>query len=382
MSQPGEEPAARFAAALSRHPEPAAAAGEVVGRLGELLGAPPSLAMLFVSGTHVDAVDDIVDAIDTLLTPHVLVGATAVGVVGGDTEIEETDGLAIWACTGVEAQPFRLESLPGNPPLVAGLPEGIEPGSTVVAVADPYTFPIEVLVEQVNQDHPGVALVGGLASATGQSDRNRVVLGDTVHLDGGAGFVLPPGVATPVVSQGCRPIGSPWVITDADSQLVRQLGGQPALTRLTQVVEGLTSAERASAARGLFVGVVADEQRARFDQGDFLIRGVLGADRTSGAIAVGDRVGVGQVLQFQIRDAASASSDLDRLMETVEGRSALLFTCNGRGSRLFSRPNHDAARVHQTVGNAVSGMFCAGELGPIAGRNAVHAFTATVLVFQ
>jgi small ligand-binding sensory domain FIST len=382
MSSSTEPGGARFAAALSRHPDPAAAAGEVVGRLSDLLAAPPSLAMLFVSGAHVDAASDIVDAIDTLLAPHVLVGATAVGVVAGDTEVEDADGLAMWACTGLEAQPFRLEALPGSPPLVAGLPDEIEPGSTVVAVADPHTFPVDILVEQLNELHPGVALVGGLASATGASDRNRVVLGATVHLDGGAGFVLPPGVATPVVSQGCRPIGSPWVITGADSQLVHQLGGQPALIRLTQVVEGLTTAERASAARGLFVGVVADEQQARFGQGDFLIRGVLGAERTTGAIAVGDRVEVGQVLQFQIRDATSASNDLDRLLGPVEGRSALLFTCNGRGTHLFTEPNQDATRVRQAVGDAVSGMFCAGELGPIAGRNAIHAFTATVLVFR
>jgi small ligand-binding sensory domain FIST len=208
------------------------------------------------------------------------------------------------------------------------------------------------------------------------------VLGGTVHLDGGAGVVLPAGAATAIVSQGCRPVGSPWVITDARGQLVRELGGRPALERLTQVVEGLSGAERASAAGGLHVGLVADEQQAQFDQGDFLIRGVLGADRSSGAIAVGDAVDVGQILQFQIRDASSASKDLRRLLGPVQGRSALLFTCNGRGTHLFPKPNHDAAQIYEHVCSAVSGMFCAGELGPIAGRNAMHAFTATVLVFH
>jgi small ligand-binding sensory domain FIST len=371
-----------LAAAASRHPDPATAAGEVVGRLNELLGASPALAVLFVSGAHIDHIGDIVDAIDTLLAPRAMIGASAVGVVAGAEEIEEGDGVSVWACTGVEAAPFRLESLPGSPPLVAGLPGAIEPGSTVVAVADPNSFPVEVLVEQLNDHHPGVALVGGLASATGSSDRNRVVLGSAVHVDGGVGFVLPPAVATVVVSQGCRPIGSPWVITEAESQLVRQLGGKPALERLTQVIEGLTAGERSSAGRGLYVGVVADERQPVFDQGDFLIRGVLGADRRSGAIAIGERATVGQILQFQIRDASSASAELDRLLSGVTGRSALLCTCNGRGTHLFSEPNHDAARVSQTVGPHVAGMFCAGELGPIAGRNAVHAFTATVLVFH
>ena len=31
-------------------------------------------------------------------------------------------------------------------------------------------------------------------------------------------------------------------------------------------------------------------------------------------------------------------------------------------------------------GGAVAGMFCAGEVGPVRGRNHVHGFTASVLL--
>lgn len=371
-----------FAAALSRHPDPAEATAEVVGRVRDELGPDrPSVAMLFASGAHVTALDDIVATVTSLLAPEVLVGTTAIGVVGGAQEIEAGDGVALWAATGVPATPMRLEALPGHPPLLAGLPDVIDPGSTVVVVADPYTFPVDALVDELNQVHPGVGLVGGLASAPGGPEQNRLVLGGDVLLDGAAGFVLPPGVATPIVSQGCRPIGSPWVVTEADGQLVRTLGGRPALERLSEMIETMSEADRVTASQGLHVGVVANEQEESFDQGDFLIRGLLGAERSTGSVAVGDEVEVGQVIQFQVRDAASASAELDRLLTGVEGRSSLLFTCNGRGTHLFPEPNHDASRVQAVVGDAVSGMFCAGELGPIGPRNAVHGFTATVLVF-
>jgi len=371
-----------FAAALSRHPDPAEATAEVVGRLRDELGTDrPSVAMLFASGDHIAALDDIVATVTSLLAPEVLVGTTAVGVVGGAEEIEAGDAVALWAAAGVPAQPMRLEALPGHPPLLAGVPDAIEPGSTVVVVADPYTFPVDALVDELNQAHPGVNLVGGLASAPGGPERNRLVLGSDVLLDGAAGFVLPPGVATPIVSQGCRPIGSPWVVTGADGQLVRTLGGRPALERLSEMIEAMSDADRLTASQGLHVGVVANEQEESFDQGDFLIRGLLGAERSTGSVAVGDEVEVGQVIQFQVRDAASASAELDRLLTGVEGRSSLVFTCNGRGTHLFPEPNHDASRVQAVVGDAVSGMFCAGELGPIGPRNAVHGFTATVLVF-
>lgn len=148
------------------------------------------------------------------------------------------------------------------------------------------------------------------------------------------------------------------------------------------MIEALSDHERTNAARGLHAGVVANERQDSFDQGDFLIRGVLGADRASGSVAIGYQAEIGEVLQFQVRDEDSASRELDRLLEPVEGRSALVFTCNGRGSHLFSTPSHDADRIQRQVGPAVAGMFCAGELGPIADRNAVHGYTATVLAFS
>jgi small ligand-binding sensory domain FIST len=375
-----------FASGLSAHPDPAEAVAEVVVQVSERLPGAPTMAVVFASGSAVAVLDQVVAAIDALLGPETLIGATAVGVLAGSEEIEEGDGLALWAATGVPATPVRLESLGGSPPLVVGLPDsgpgGLVEGSTLVVLADPYTFAVDAFVAELNESARPVHLVGGLASATGGPERNRLVLGSEVHLSGAVGLVLPPGVADPVVSQGCRPIGSPWVVTEAQGQMVHQLGGRQALERLNEVIESLSDTDRSAAARGLHVGIVANDQQATFDQGDFLIRGLLGADRGTGAVAIGDRAEVGQVLQFQVRDEASASSELDRLLSPVEGRGALVFTCNGRGSHLFSVANHDAARVHQSLGPAVAGMFCAGELGPIADRNAVHGFTATVLAFH
>ncbi|MDH3682296.1 MAG: FIST C-terminal domain-containing protein [Acidimicrobiia bacterium] len=369
-----------YAAGLSRHPDAAAAVGEVVGAIGDRLSGSPSVSVLFVSGSHIDSLPEIVDTIHTVLAPDTLIGTTAVGVVGGAEEVESGDAVALWAATGVPAASLRLEALPGSPPLLAGLPDRVEAGATVLVLADPYSYPIDALVDHVNDQPEQVGLVGGLASAS--PERNRVVLDDEIHLDGAVGLLLGPDSARPIVSQGCRPIGSPWVVTGADGQLVRTLGGQSAMDRLTAVIEGLSDHDRRIAARGLHVGLVADEQQAEFDQGDFLIRGVLGAERSSGSVAVGDEVRIGQILQFQIRDSASASAELDRLLDGAAGRSALVFTCNGRGSHLFDELHHDASRVHGVVGDAVSGMFCAGELGPIADHNAVHGFTATVLLFD
>lgn len=376
MSEP------RFAAGLSSHPDAATAVGEVAGSVAEQLDGPPTVGMLFVAGRHVAAIDDIVETVQAVLSPEVLVGGTSVGVAGGAEEVEDGDAVSLWAATGLAVSSFRLETLGGQPPLVMGVPDEIDEGSILVVVADPATMPVDVLVEQINERPSSPAVVGGLALAAGGPAGTRLVFDDRVVLEGAVGFVLPPGVASTFVSQGCRPIGAPWVVTDADGQLIKSLGGQEAMHRLTSVIESLPPEDRAAAARGLHIGLVANDQQAEFGQGDFLIRALLGAERETGAIAVGDRVEVGQVVQFQVRDATSASKEVDRLLAEIEGRSSLLFTCNGRGTHLFDEPSHDASRVQERVPGPLAGMFCAGELGPIAGRNAVHGFTLTAVVFS
>ena len=122
-------------------------------------------------------------------------------------------------------------------------------------------------------------------------------------------------------------------------------------------------------------------------------RGVLGADRRTGAVAVGDVVPVGATVQFQVRDARTAGEDLVTLLRghTTSARAlgqgepaaALVFTCNGGGSFTFRDAHHDAAIVDETLGGVpAAGMFCAGELGAIGARNALHGFTDSVAVFR
>jgi small ligand-binding sensory domain FIST len=192
-----------------------------------------------------------------------------------------------------------------------------------------------------------------------------------------------------LVSQGCRPIGDPFTVTAADGNLVQGLGGRPAVTRLQDLAASVSGPDRELLALGVQVGIVIDEYGGERRQGDFLIRGVLGAQPETGAIAIGDEVEVGQTLQFHVRDAASADQDLQRILDTeaaaLGGRrpaGALLFTCNGRGSRLFPEPSHDTGQLAKVLGDIpVAGFFCAGELGPVGGQNYLHAFTASIAMF-
>jgi len=185
-----------------------------------------------------------------------------------------------------------------------------------------------------------------------------------------------------VVSQGCRPVGQPYVVTRSEGNRIEELAGRAAIERVQDTASEASEEDRSLMRAGLHLGVVVDEHQTDFLRGDFLVRNVLGGDPGTGAIVVGDDVSVGQTVQFQVRDAAAADEDLRELLSGVEAEAALLFTCNGRGRRFFGVPDHDAGVLDQLLGPLpVAGALCAGEVGPVGGQNFLHGFTASVALF-
>lgn len=381
MTAPGTS---TFGAAVSEHPDPAHAVAEVAGAVLDRVGIGPDVAVLFVTTPHVARLEEIAEAVQAILRPVAFVGVTAVGVIGGPREVEDEPAISLWAGRTGPAEAVRLEVVhTPDGTAVIGMPDDAAVGRrTLVLLAEPRSFPTEAFVRAGNEQYPDLTIVGGMASATMPS-ANRLVVQGEVHTEGAVGILLPEGLdGTVIVSQGCRPVGEPLIVTEADRNVVRGLGSRPALERLQSLVDEVDEGERALLSSGLHVGLVIDERSEDFGRGDFLIRGVLGADHAAGAIRIGDHAPVGTTLQFHVRDAASASEDLERLLSPVDADAALVFTCNGRGTRLFGAPDHDAERIHDAVhGGAVGGMFCAGEVGPVRGENHVHGFTASVLLF-
>jgi small ligand-binding sensory domain FIST len=376
-----------FASALSRHPLPTESVGEVAGELIELLGDErPDLVVCFASPHFAGAMEDMAGALRRVLEPQTLVGMTVGAVIGGGTEVEDEPAFSAFAARLERATivPVRLaavETPDGG--AIGGWPEGVDDHHTLLLLADPFTFPADALLERMAEDRPDLTIIGGLASAAGRPGGNRLVLDGAVHADGAVGvFFDDEVVVRTVVSQGCRPVGRPLTVTAADGQFVKELGGVPAMDRLRELVAEASEDERQLLAQGLHVGIVVDEHRVDFGRGDFLVRNVLGADRETGAIAVGDRVSVGQTLQFHVRDAAAADEDLRELLAGHAADAALLFTCNGRGRRLFGEPDHDAGTIETLLGPLpLAGAFCAGEIGPVGPRSFLHGFTASVALF-
>jgi len=275
-----------------------------------------------------------------------------------------------------------------------GWPDALEEAdperSAVLLLGDPYTFPADVFLGEMNESRRGVSVMGGMASGTRGPGECRLLFGDRVVNGGAVGVLLRGDIGLRcIVSQGCKPVGRHMVVTKANDNVIAELGGKSPLRQLQELWPELSPQDRQLMQRGLHVGRVINEYQGQFRRGDFLIRNVLGLDQESGALAITDRVRVGQTVQFHVRDAATADEDLRTLLQldlaAHEKRPAggLLFSCNGRGTRLFAEPNHDASAVRGEAGPVpLAGFFAQGELGPVGGQNFIHGFTASVALFE
>jgi small ligand-binding sensory domain FIST len=360
-----------------------------------LAGGAADLAVVFVSKDYESAIRPAMEGLADAIGVPTLIAATAEGVVAGDREYETGRAVAVWLARlpGAEIVPLALEysqSVDGG--MFIGWPERLEDDwpadATLLLLADPFSFPVDRLITRLADDHPGVPIIGGMASGGYSPGTNTLVVDQRSYDSGAVGVVIGNAKIRPVVSQGCRPIGRPLVITKAEENLIVELGGRPALERLREVYAELGPADRELVKTSLHVGRAASEYTDQFRRGDFLVRNVLGADPDMGVLAIGDAVRVGQTVQFHVRDAGTAHEDLVELLgrDEVAGSNpagALVFTCNGRGSRLFADPHHDARCIAERLGPIpTAGFFAQGEIGPIGRRNCLHGFTASIALFE
>ena len=371
-----------------------AAIANVVPKVADgLRGQCADLALVFTTSHHAEDLDHISQTLrERSLARHVL-GCTGESIIGEGHEVEGSPALSVWAIQlpGADLYPRRLTTEGYG---ILGMEERVVPSYKhgeryLIALGDPYSFAIEPFFRALETLAPGMRVVGGMSSAGHAPGRNRLVLDDQVYEDGAVGIELGGKLTVrTVVSQGCRPIGRTFLVTKVERNVIRELGRRPAMQVLHELFDELPADDQDRMREGLHIGRVINEYRETFQRGDFLVRNVLGTDE-AGGIAVNEIFKVGQTVQFHVRDAESADHDLRALLQEERTRrpselvrGALLFTCNGRGTRLFEEPNHDVGLIRDVFGPVpVAGFFAMGELGPVGGQNFVHGFTASIMLF-
>jgi small ligand-binding sensory domain FIST len=213
---------------------------------------------------------------------------------------------------------------------------------------------------------------------------------NTEAVQGALAGVALSGLAPVIgVAQGCAPIGEPYVITRAEANVIERIGNRPALEVLGEAIRALPDAETRIRRAGVFAGLAMDPAKSPLERGDFLVRNLVGADQSRGALAVAEPVRVGQTVQFQLRDAEASREDLRAMLESVAGRLhgrrpafGCYFDCAGRGRGLFGVPDHDVTLIRERLGAfPLVGFLGNGEFAPIGRRNFFHNYTGALVVF-
>jgi small ligand-binding sensory domain FIST len=340
-----------FAAALSTAPDSKQALHQVCTQaLAELEGTP-DLALLFYSVHHLPQVAELAGLAQDTLQARCLLGGPGETIIANDQELEDGPAMSLWLArwsTPVRLKSFHLFLEQTSEGLsLLGWPEALVEAdpkqSAVLMLADPYTFPVDVFLNSMNEQSPGLRVMGGMASGVSRPGECRMIR-DGKQLDQGAIGVLLEGPVKirPVVSQGCRPIGQHMVITSARDNIITGLGGKTPLAQLQELWQQLGAHDQQLMQRGLHVGRVINEYQGDFQRGDFLIRNVMGLDRDSGALVITDQVRVGQTVQFHVRDSASADQDLHDLLKLDlaahdKSPAAALLSAATAGARACSR---------------------------------------------
>lgn len=386
------------AAASSRHYDTRTAATEIAHRLSSELAAAPDVVLLFGSYHHSSAFAEAGGILRRELGAGALVGTTAESVIAESRELEGLAGLSALALRlpGASVTSFRfdLTDMPGKIRDAGFVAERMGMGAdrrATIVFADPYSTPMTLMLRGLSaatESSPG-PVIGGMASGASQPGLNVLLCGDEMLSSGAVGLTITGGktAVDVLVSQGCRSIGSPMVVTKVKDNVIVELGGRPAMEVAREVAESLPESQKRLLSRGLFIGVVVNEYKPRFGRGDFLIRGVMGVQQQVQGLVIGEAIQAGRTVQFHVRDNTTASEDLQLLLDAEQLKAppsaVMLVSCNGRGSRLFPTPHHDASTLRTRLGDPpLAGFFAAGEIGPIGGRPFLHGQTACAAILR
>lgn len=350
------------------------------------------VAILFVSPEFNGSLDVISDRVKQASRAAHVIGCSGESVIGPQREYDKEPAASLWLgrfpqsrVSAFHITQSALENAQNPDDWRALLNRESNDGSAML-LGDPFSINVKSLLEGLNQHLPGFRLFGGMASGSMAPGEATLTLDGELIDEGAVGISFEGGLRIEtVISQGCRPIGSPYVITAGEKNMIAGLGGRKPLELVKEIYHSLPDADRELMGHGLFVGRVIDEYKSEFVRGDFLIRNIMGADNDTGSIAVMDHVQVGSTIQFHIRDAATADEDIRAMLDPFTGQApkgALLFNCNGRGLRMYSDPDHDLGVIQSSLGaHPLTGFFAAGELGPVGGENFIHGHTASLALF-
>lgn len=382
-----------FISRLSKKSEPA----QIVAELTNNLSGDFTSGFLFLSELSREKAAEVLSLLRKQLKIKTLIGCTCAGVIGSEAEVEKDPATTLILGNLPEAKisPFivtqsTLEELHKAQDWYNYLSVFPNEQPKFILLPDPFSVDMNYFLAGLNAAYPGCPVMGGLASAATAPRENLLFINDETYDEGVVGIALVGGIdIKTIVSQGCRPFGENFIITKAEKNIIYKLAGRPFINVLEEVLQKATARDKMLAQDALLVGIAMDEYTHNFKRGDFIIRNLIGIDQDTGAGVIAEYVKPGQTIQFHVRDADTATEDLNELLNqqssklpNLKPKGALVFNCNGRGEHLFHEKDHDIKLIQKYLGPVpAAGFFCAGEIGPVGKSNFLHGFTSSIALF-
>jgi len=369
----------------------------------QLAGAPPAdLALVFASASYASDLPRLLPLLRQKLQAKHWIGCLGGGVVGTETdgqarelEHEPALSLTLLHLPGAELHPFCLDTAdlpdldgPAEPWRTA-VGGGPKDANGMLLLVDPGCTAVNDLIGGLDYAFPSVAKVGGIAGQQ-SAPHGSLLFGDQVRAGAVGCLIGGAWRLEPMVAQGCRPIGPVLEVERAQRNVVLQVseGDQrrSPVEALQSILGGLNAAEREQVKNSLFLGVARSDfslEPSVQQPLSFLVRNLIGVDPRNGAVAVGERMRVGQKVQFQLRDADASREESRQLLRQAARRpaeplAALLFACLGRGRGLYGHPDGDVSLCREAFNQLpIAGVFCNGEIGPVGSTTHLHGYTAS-----
>ena len=355
------------------------------------------IGFLFISGFNEESTKLIADHVRDTLAPDALIGCAGYGVIGSGKEVEDSASvsLLLGRLPGVRCMPFYLDQ---------SLYENLTSAEEWYDLMDVYpnekpkfvvftestNTAMNTFLEGINMSYPNSPVVGALTGVDNNPRQNLFIYNQKYYAQGLLGVCLMGNIhVETIVSQGCRPVGDTYIVTQAEDNVIYELAGRPFYEVLEDVINDATERDQKLAQDAIFVGIAMNEYKHRMKQGDFIIRLLMAIDDESGAGIITDSIQVGQTVRFHVRDPVSADLDLKAMLREHKNelvrlapKGGLIFSCSARGQELFGTQNHDTGLLNEYLGNIpVAGFFSAGELGPVYGKNYLHGVSSCIALF-
>jgi small ligand-binding sensory domain FIST len=369
----------RFLAAHAEHTDWKEAARLCLNQLGTIPAAC-NLGFLYFTDRLAAHAPAILDFFKYHTGTEAWIGSVGVGIAATGTEYYDRPAIAVMLGT-FSKNSFRVFSSLREAASELPATEGDwlsrhQPALAIVHgdAHNPYT---PAIVDELPQAVPGCFLVGGITSSRGP----QVQLANNVTNGGVSGALFSSQV--PVVTaltQGVAPVGPKFEITEARGNVVIRINNRPALEVFNETINATHPVLPATPASYLFVALPVRGS----DTGDYLVRNIIGIDPEQQAIAIGEYLRTGDMLQFCRRDLNTAQDDLRRMLQDLKRRAGgtpkggVYYSCLGRGQHLFGDNSEELRAIQQELGDfPLVGFFANGEIS----HHRLYGYTGVLTLF-